>query len=96
MNGSFNLSEQDFQSLIICSVRYAVGRMTYIPSEIEYIISRNLNHLTMPTVTLLKRDINMAIDRNEYGMECDLKTWKKVLNLLSIRYMDFYRNEQTK
>lgn len=65
--------------------RYAFGRMTYMPDVVIGIIKTNAEHLTMPTLELLDRDLSDEAERyervwkgnpiNNYGMDCDRKAW---------------------
>lgn len=65
--------------------RYAFGRMTYMPTTVIDIIKANAEHLTMPTLELLDRDLAYEAERYErvwkgnpisnYGMDCDRKAW---------------------
>ena len=65
--------------------RYAFGRMTYMPTTVIGIIKANAEHLTMPTLELLDRDLAEEAERYErtwkgkptsnYGMDCDREAW---------------------
>lgn len=67
--------------------RYAFGCQTYMPSVVIEIIKANSNHLTMPTLFLLDRELNEEAGRYEriykdngksysnYGMDCDRRAW---------------------
>ena len=44
MNMEFN--DRDAETLMICSVRYALGRMTYMPSMVQDIIAGKIHQLS--------------------------------------------------
>lgn len=78
MNGN-SLNTADLACLIICSVRYAMGRMTYVPHEVADIVKKTLPDLRDDTLVILDRDIRRELDRGNYGMDCDLKMWEGLL-----------------
>lgn len=67
--------------------RYAFGCQTYMPGVVIEIIKANSNHLTMPTLFLLDRELTEEAGRYEriykdngksysnYGMDCDRRAW---------------------
>lgn len=65
----------DIHCLMICSVRYAVGRKTYVVYEVAEIVKKNLPHLRDDTLLILDRDIRRELERGNYGMQCDLEIW---------------------
>lgn len=70
----------EFELVLGCALRYALGRMTYVPSAITGYIKPLLPYLTEPTIKVFKRDI---YEQSKYekglGMDCDKQVW-----------MDFY------
>ena len=52
---------KDFEAILICAVRYAIGRRTYIPSLVIDYITPLLSHLSYNTLGLIANDIT------EYG-----------------------------
>ena len=52
---------KDFEAILICAVRYAIGRRTYIPSLVIDYITPLLSHLSYNTLRLISNDIT------EYG-----------------------------
>ena len=56
--------DKTFQSILICAVRYAIGRQTYIPSMVIDYITPLLSHLSYNTLRLISNDIT------EYGSYC--------------------------
>ena len=70
----------EFELVLSCALRYALGRMTYVPSDITGYIKPLLPYLTEPTIKVFKRDI---YEQSKYekglGIDCDKQVW-----------MDFY------
>lgn len=84
--------DDDFGLMMNCAVRYAIGRMTYMPYAVISFIRPYLHELTDRTLTVMIRDIQehgeFPIPENEYdrkrryGMECDYHDWMKFLEEL--------------
>ena len=55
-----NLSRDDFEVLVICATRYALGRQTYMPSMVQEIVQSHISELTLPTLHILTEDIEFA------------------------------------
>ena len=53
--------DKTFESILICAVRYAIGRQTYISSMVIDYITPLLSHLSYNTLRLISNDIT------EYG-----------------------------
>ena len=52
---------KDFETILLCAVRYAIGRETYMPSLVIDYITPLLSHLSYNTLGLIANDIT------EYG-----------------------------
>lgn len=87
MNGN-SLNTSDIACLIICSVRYAMGRMTYVPHEVSDIVKKTLPELRDDTLVILDRDIRRELDRGNYGMDCDLQMWQNLLKRIKQEMQD--------
>ena len=70
----FNVA--DIHTLILCAVRYALGRKTYIVYDVAEIVKKNPSELRDDTLILLDRDIRRELERGNYGMQCDLEIWQ--------------------
>lgn len=70
-------SNADLQTILICAVRYSIGRQTYMPMLVTDWIMQNMDgKLNGNTLGVLKRDIDgTPVDRR--GMECDQRTWAR-------------------
>lgn len=79
---------QDFELMMISSLRYAIGRYTYMPSvTIEY-IRYLIPQLSTNTLFVMKRDIDEEIERYQ-RMERELymaKEWAKLAEEIGIEY----------
>ena len=53
--------DKNFESILVCAVRYAIGRKSYIPSMVIDYITPLLSHLSYNTLGLIANDIT------EYG-----------------------------
>ena len=69
----------DYEQIIISAERYALGRMTYIVElTVNYILEQiNFDNLSDRCLDIIAEDIRQAKD---LGMECDKKSWIKLLN----------------
>lgn len=66
------------ESVLICAFLYALGRRTYVVSEIVNEIVLNWNQLSKKSKDLIAKEISECDD---LGMDMDKKEWMKVLNL---------------
>jgi len=67
----------DFSAILICAVRYCLGRMTYMPKLVTSFIKRNLkDFITDNDITVMIQDIQSC---NNYGHSCDEETWMDFL-----------------
>lgn len=80
------------QDIIICALRYALGRRTYITSTVsdfikEYCYNKNFTSIIDERVCIVMlRDINRYMEDRKNGLikddECDYKTWIDLQNWL--------------
>lgn len=82
----FDLGSKDFNALIMCSFRYALGRTSYMPSWISDIISANKDKLTTNTLNIIIEEITTA---HYYGEEHDKRMW-----LAFKKELEDYREER--
>ena len=75
------ITDDEFQQFIIYAERYAIGRMTYVPSEVNNIIRKYLPRITNNTLGVLIRDIE-GHDPTMLGMDFDTKMWLALLDTL--------------
>lgn len=58
--------DEDFCTILICAIRYCLGRRTYMPSLVTDIIRPLLPHLDDKTLSVMRGDIKIA---ESYGNE---------------------------
>ena len=68
-------------AIIFYAFRYALGRKTYVVSEVVDYLIENWKELSNTTQFLIQTEIRIAIERKEAGMNMDVKQWKKLLKL---------------
>jgi hypothetical protein len=76
------ITDNEFQQFIIYAERYAIGRMTYVPSEVNQIIRKYLPRISSNTLGVLIQDIELEADRDMLGMDFDKKMWLALLDTL--------------
>mgnify|MGYP003615389161 CR=1 FL=1 len=76
------ITDDEFQQFIIYAERYAIGRMTYVPSEVNNIIRKYLPRITNNTLGVLIQDIESEAYRDMLGMDFDTKMWLVLLAVL--------------
>ena len=76
------ITDNEFQQFIIYAERYAIGRMTYVPVEVNQIIRKYLPRIANNTLGVLIRDIELEADRDMLGMDFDKKMWLALLDTL--------------
>ena len=75
------------ESILICAVRYALGRMSYIVSEVCQYVTLKRKTLSLECLGIIIRDIEEEMERYHkagqmLGMECDERQWVKLLGIL--------------
>ena len=76
------ITDDEFQQFIIYAERYAIGRMTYVPSEVNNIILKYLPRISSNTLGVLIQDIELEANRDMLGMDFDKKMWLALLDTL--------------
>lgn len=66
----------DFGSVILCAIRYCLGRRTYMPATVCNYVRPLLPYLDGHMISCMERDIRECKD---YGMDCDRKMWTSLL-----------------
>ena len=76
------ITAQEFQKLIIESVRYTLGRRSYVVEETNELVRKYLPKIDNNTLGILIRDIELEADRDTLGMDFDKKMWLTMLDTL--------------
>lgn len=66
---------------LVASFRYALGRQTYIVSEVVENILANWQVLSQNTKDRLKAEIKEAIENSSIGHNIDKESWNKIIEL---------------
>ena len=84
---------KDFETILLCAVRYAIGRQTYIPSLVIDYITPLLPYLSDNTLRLIANEIT-EYEAYEGGLgdeKIDRPYWKQFLRKIRLEIGD--RNE---
>ena len=70
--------DEDFCTILICAIRYCLGRQTYMPSLVTDFIRPLLPYLDNKTLNIIEKDIRVA---ESYGNETiDKPIWVRFLD----------------
>ena len=81
MQVEINGNKGDLSAMLVSSVRYALGRRTYIVNWTCEFIERNQHLLSARDKLVMIRDIEQQKEFG-YGDDCDEKDWKRLLVVL--------------
>ena len=75
------------ESILICAVRYALGRQSYIVGEVAQYVFYKRKNLSVECINIIVRDIEEEMERyhaagQKLGMDCDEKIWRVLLAAL--------------
>ena len=72
------IDTEDFDSIVICALRYCIGRRTYMPSIVIEFVKPLLSVLDNKTLKVIQKDIKNA---SNYGDESiDKPLWMRFLD----------------
>lgn len=57
---TINIDDEDFQTMLICAIRYSLGRRTYMPHLVIDYITPLIKYLSDKTLNIIERDIREA------------------------------------
>lgn len=77
----------DEEQILICAVRYALGRMSYIVGDVCRYVALKQPSLSQNCINIIVRDIEEELERyhkcgQTLGMECDERMWVRLLERL--------------
>ena len=75
------IENDDDRLILIAAFRYALGRCSYMPSVVAGVLAQCWADLTEHERRLIRREIAKAIKRGHAGMDCDVATWGRILEL---------------
>lgn len=75
-------------TLLVCSVRYSIGRKSYMPSIVADNVRRHWRDLENGARQAIRQDVADAIRDHEagyrsLGWDCDQKTWRDLAAFMS-------------
>jgi hypothetical protein len=79
--GEKSIPAHDLAHLLLCSFRYALGRMTYITGMCADWLETWWHILPPSWQEQIQKDIRQAIASGHAGHACDVAQWKRVLQL---------------
>lgn len=73
-------SDAETGLIVLCAIRYAIGRRTYMPSTVVSWVKRHWRAIAPKDRALILRDVTEACDRHSIGGDylgdaCDVATW---------------------
>lgn len=79
---------RDFETMLICAVRYSIGRESYMPSIIIEYANYLIPMLSGNTLFILRRDITEEVERyKRSGWEIHMKDeWLKLADSINAEY----------
>ena len=78
---TINGEKEDLSAMLVCAVRYALGRRTYIVDWTCEFITNNIHLLTKKDIGVMIRDIEEQKSYG-YGDKCDEEDWLALLDYL--------------
>jgi len=72
----------DEKIVLMCAMRYALGRMTYVVSSVTDEIIKHWDEFGKGDQEVIHRDIEKA---PSLGMSCDQKRWMYILTELKVK-----------
>lgn len=75
------------EQILICAVRYSLGRMSYIVNVVCQYVTYKRKNLSRECINIIIRDIEEEMERyhragERLGMECDERDWCELLDIL--------------
>ena len=64
---TLTVDEQDFGTICVCALRYAMGRQTYMPSLVRDFVRPLLPKLSGKTIAVMIQDCDFQKRTNGYG-----------------------------
>lgn len=69
--------------IAIAAFRYALGRMTYMPSHVAQWLEQHKDKLSDADRALIALEINEAAEHDTLGHECDRAVWLRLRDSLT-------------
>lgn len=78
---TITIDTREFETLLIQSFRYCLGRMTYAVSDCVEMLTLHWNLIQPGVQKQVQDDIKRAIETKSAGMGMDIVEWRKILEL---------------
>lgn len=75
---TIDITQSELQDMYFYAFRYALGRTTCAADTVANNIIKRIKSFDNYHLNLICKEIDGAIEHNKAGMECDIKTWKKL------------------
>lgn len=75
------ITRRHSDAVIINACRYCLGRSTYAVLDMVNYLGAWWEELEPNTQFVIQRDIRAAIEKNEAGMDMDVRDWQRILDL---------------
>ena len=74
------ISQDDLETMVVCTVRYALGRRSYVVGDVAGIVRWSWSDLRPGIRSVVLRDVSEAVERAEaggstVGMQMDHDVW---------------------
>jgi hypothetical protein len=73
------LSDHELSTLAVSSVRYALGRKTYVVGDVVRFVQRAAPDLAPAARTAIARDVRDALAEGRAGGWIDVEAWRSLL-----------------
>lgn len=71
-------ANDDFRAVVICALRYCLGRRTYMPGLVTRWVRGNCNGiLTGDDIGVMLEDIDWQRRHGSLGDSCDVQVWEQ-------------------
>lgn len=75
------IDDDELQLMVVCSVRYAVRRRSYVTGLVSDLVIRHINQLTLTTLNVIHDELTTTIE-HKAGDDCDLASWENCLSVV--------------
>ncbi len=97
MTDQIRLSQTNTETLLLCTLRYSMGRQTYMPGEFQDIFQSVEDSLSprciSQTIDEIRYELRKCEEAGKFlGAEFDHRDWKKFADRLATKFKAVYKN----